>query len=91
MTAPVQGAEKICPQAAEGQGRGKSNVESRKRLTIYLINSLNNWLNMLTRKPNAIIITVRDKKQNKSKSKSVYYTTVDEVCKKLEKVVGRFE
>lgn len=46
---------------------------------------------MLTEKPNAIVITVRDKKRNKSKSKSVYDSTVEEVCKKLEAVVGKFE
>jgi hypothetical protein len=66
-------------------------MESRKKLTIYLNKKLNNLLNMLTEKPNAIVITVRDKKRNKSKSKSVYDSTVEEVCKKLEAVVGKFE
>ena len=62
-----------------------------KELTIYLTKALNNWLNMLTKKPNAITITVRDKKMNKSKSKTVYNTTVEDLCRELEKVVGKFE
>lgn len=52
---------------------------------------LNNWLNMLTKKPKAIVITVRDKKLNKSKSKTVYVATLEEVCKALEEKVGKFE
>jgi len=62
-----------------------------KELTIYLTKALNNWLNMLKEKPNAITITVRDKKLNKSKSKTVYNTTVEEICRELEKVVGKFQ
>ncbi len=62
-----------------------------KELTIYLTKALNNWLNMLKEKPNAITITVRDKKMNKSKSKTVYNTTVEGLCRELEKVVGKFE
>ncbi len=52
---------------------------------------LNNWLIMITKKPNAIVITIRDKKLNKSKSKTVYATTLEEVCKALEEKVGKFE
>ncbi|MGC8479862.1 MAG: hypothetical protein ACP5M9_04340 [Candidatus Micrarchaeia archaeon] len=45
----------------------------------------------MTEKPNAVVITVRDKKKNKSKSKTVYNTTLGDLCKELEKVVGKFE
>ena len=66
-------------------------MENRRKLTIYLTKMLNNWLNMLTKKPKAIVITVRDKKLNKSKSKTVYAATLEEVCKALEEKVGKFE
>ena len=46
---------------------------------------------MITKKPNAIVITVRDKKLNKSKSKTVYSATLEEVCKALEEKIGKFE
>ena len=46
---------------------------------------------MITEKPNAIIITVRDKKRNKSKSKTVYAATLEDVCRLLEAKVGKFE
>jgi hypothetical protein len=42
---------------------------------------------MLTDKPNSIIITVRDRKTNKSKSITVYDTTLDEVYAKVEKAL----
>lgn len=66
-------------------------MENRRKLTIYLTKMLNNWLIMITKKPNAIVITVRDKKLNKSKSKTVYAATLEEVCKALEEKIGKFE
>ena len=39
---------------------------------------------MLTEKPRAIIITVRDRKNNKSKSITVYDTNLEEIHKKIE-------
>jgi len=39
---------------------------------------------MLTEKPNSVVITVRDRNENKSKSITVYNTTIDEVYKKVE-------
>ncbi len=39
---------------------------------------------MLTAKPKAIIITVRDRKSNKSKSITVYDTSLEEIFKKIE-------
>ena len=66
-------------------------MEDTAELTIYLIKILNNWLNMLTKKPKTIVITVRDKKINKSKSKTVYAATLEDVCGLLEKVVGKFK
>jgi len=40
---------------------------------------------MLTERPKSIVVTVRDRKENRSKSISVYNTTLDEVYKKIEK------
>jgi hypothetical protein len=42
---------------------------------------------MLTEKPKGIVITVRDRKQNKSKSITIYNTTIDEVFKRIEKAL----
>ena len=39
---------------------------------------------MLTEKPKAIIITVRDRKSNKSKSITLYETSLEEIFKKIE-------
>lgn len=39
---------------------------------------------MLTEKPKSIIITIRDRKNNKSKSITVYDITLKEVYKKIE-------
>ncbi len=42
---------------------------------------------MLTEKPRAIIITVRDRKSNKSKSITLYDTSLEEIFKKIEEVL----
>lgn len=42
---------------------------------------------MLTDKPKAIIITVRDRKSNKSKSITVYNTDLEEIYKKIESIL----
>lgn len=42
---------------------------------------------MLTEKPKAIVITIRDRKANKSKSITVYGITLEEVFKRVEKVL----
>lgn len=42
---------------------------------------------MLTEKPNSIVVTVRDRKNNKSKSITVYDAGLDEVFKKIEKAL----
>lgn len=39
---------------------------------------------MLTEKPRVIVITVRDRKGNKSKSITVYDTNLEEIYKKIE-------
>ena len=39
---------------------------------------------MLTEKPTSVVVTVRDRKENVSKSITVYNTTVDEVYKRVE-------
>jgi hypothetical protein len=42
---------------------------------------------MLTDKPKSIIITIRDRKDNKSKSITVYDATLDEVYAKVQKAL----
>lgn len=42
---------------------------------------------MLTEKPNSVVITIRDRTKNKSKSITVYGATVDEVFNKIEKIL----
>jgi hypothetical protein len=42
---------------------------------------------MLTDKPKSIIITIRDRKDNKSKSITVYGTTVEEIYTKVQKAL----
>ncbi len=39
-------------------------------------------------KPRAIQITIRDRRTGKSKSRTVYDTTLDEVYKTIERVFG---
>jgi len=42
---------------------------------------------MITEKPKSIIITIRDRKENKSKSITVYNTTLDDVERKIKKAI----
>jgi len=42
---------------------------------------------MLTKKPKSIVITIRDRKENKSKSITVYDVTLDEVYKKISNIL----
>ena len=42
---------------------------------------------MLTEKPKAVIITVRDRKSNKSKSITVYDTSLEALFKKIEQAL----
>jgi hypothetical protein len=44
---------------------------------------------MLTEKPNSVVITVRDRKENKSKSITVYGANVQEVYEKIEKLLTK--
>jgi len=44
---------------------------------------------MLTEKPKAIVITVRDRKGNKSRSLTVYDADLDEVYKKIENSIKK--
>ena len=38
-------------------------------------------------KPNAVVITVRDRKSNKSKSITVYDATLDEIFNKIQRML----
>jgi hypothetical protein len=42
---------------------------------------------MLTEKPNSVVITVRDRKSNKSRSITVYGASLEEVYSKVEKAL----
>jgi hypothetical protein len=42
---------------------------------------------MLTEKPNSVVITVRDRKENKSKSITVYGVELEEVYRRVEKTL----
>ena len=42
---------------------------------------------MLTEKPNSVVVTVRDRNKNTSKSITVYNTTVNEVFGKIGKIL----
>jgi len=44
---------------------------------------------MLTEKSKSVIITIRDRKENKSKSITVYGTSLDEVYKKIENALKK--
>lgn len=44
---------------------------------------------MLTEKPKAIIVTVRDRKANESKSITVYDATVDDVYKRVKSALNK--
>jgi hypothetical protein len=44
---------------------------------------------MLTEKPRSIAITIRDRKENKSKSITVYGVSLEEVYKKIEAVLKK--
>lgn len=44
-----------------------------------------NLIFMLTKKPSSITITVRDRKKNKSKSFTVYNTSLEDVFEKIRK------
>ncbi len=44
---------------------------------------------MLTEKPKAIIVTVRDRKDNTSKSITVYDATVNDVFNRVEKALSK--